>query len=125
MADYGPQDVRQVTPELLSSLMRTLRPFGQGERINNQDGTYSTERSRTFPLPDGSWVNAPSLWMSQEGPVDFGDSEDMLRALLQFYEKSGGTAFPRFKTVDEAEAAARARSAAGGAGAGPYGQFQP
>lgn len=34
-----------------------LRPFTAGEKRPNADGSYSTEVSTTFQLPDGQWVN--------------------------------------------------------------------
>lgn len=95
-----------------------LRPFQTGEFINNGDGSRSTERSRTFPLPSGEWVNAPSLWMTPEGPVEI-RSEDQIARIVQDYEKRTGQRFPRFKSQQEAVAAARKRSDAGAVFSGP------
>lgn len=95
-----------------------LRPFEPGEKIDNPDGSYSTERTETFQLPDGGWVNLPTLWMAKEGAVDLaGNEEDVIAAAHEF-EAASGKRFKRFKTVEEAEASARARSEHGGANAG-------
>ena len=92
-----------------------LRPFKKGEFIENPDGTRSTERSVTIKLPDGGWINLPSLWMSAGGPVDFGfDEESILQQGLAF-EESSGRKFKRFKTQKQAVDAAKKRSDAGGA----------
>lgn len=100
------------------ALDNILRPFKPGEFVDNHDGTISTERSETYQLPDGSWVNVPSLWMSREGPKDFAGDEDGIMENMRAYEDATGNKFPRFKTVEEAETAAEARSANGGAAAG-------
>src|SRR5690348_1052055 len=52
-----------------------LRPFRPGERRPNADGSYSTEISTTWQLPNGQWVNVPSLWMGPNGPQQF-DAND-------------------------------------------------
>ncbi|WP_244661671.1 hypothetical protein [Mesorhizobium huakuii] len=102
-----------------------LRPFTAGEKRPNADGSYSTEVSTTFQLPDGQWVNVPSLWMGSNGkPKQFSptDEKDIIGAMTAFEAKNGPT-FARFPTVGAAEEAAQARSAAGGAAAGnPLGQ---
>lgn len=97
--------------------MADLRPFQPGEFVDNRDGTISTERTVTFQDPAGRWVNVPSLWMSDTGPVDLRDDEDAIRDAMMRYE-GGAEKFARFQDVTEAEAAARKRSDAGGAGAG-------
>lgn len=95
-----------------------LRPFRAGEKIDNPDGSYSTERTATYRLPDGKWVNLPTLWMGPDGPVDLaGKEEDVLKTASAF-EKATGSVYRRFDTVDQAEAAAKERSANGGANAG-------
>lgn len=96
-----------------------LRPFQPGEQINNPDGSYSTELSTTWQLPDGQFVNVPSLWMGDNGPVRFNpEDEQGILGALQQYEFGRGQSFPRFMSAQEAEAAAMQRSNAGGAGAG-------
>lgn len=96
-----------------------LRPFRPGETRPNADGSVSTEISTTWQLPDGQWVNVPSLWMGQNGPQQFdeGDEQGILGA-MRAYEAANGPTFSRFPSVQEAEAAARDRSAHGGAAAG-------
>jgi hypothetical protein len=100
-----------------------LRPFKPGEEIDNGDGTISTERTETYQLPDGTWVNVPSLWMSPTGPVDFAGDEESIIKNLQDFEKAGGQKFKRFGTVDDAVKAAKERSEKGGAGAGPRSDY--
>lgn len=102
-----------------ASAAPALRPFKPGEERPNADGTHSTELSTTWQLPDGSWANVPSLWMGKDGPVqmDAGDEDGILGAMKAF-EASNGPTFPRFKTLEEAEAAAQVRSSKGGAAVG-------
>ncbi|YP_010115339.1 DarB-like antirestriction [Sinorhizobium phage PBC5] len=96
-----------------------LRPFNAEERRPNSDGSYSTEISTTWQLPDGKWVNVPSLWMGKDGPKQFNaDDEAGILGSMQRFEEQNGQKFPRFDSEQEAVAAAKTRSAAGGAGAG-------
>jgi hypothetical protein len=105
------------------SAPNALRPFRPGERRENADGSYSTEISTTWQLPDGSWANVPSLWMGPNGPQQFNpDDEQGILGAMQRYEQQTGQKFPRFRSEAEAEQAAVARSAAGGAGAPQQGQ---
>lgn len=96
----------------------TLRPFNPGEKVDNPDGSYSTERTATYQLPDGKWVNLPTLWMGPNGPVDLANSEEDVVATAQAFEKSSGQRFKRFSDVQSAETSAKARSENGGANAG-------
>lgn len=94
-----------------------LRPFRPGEQINNPDGSYSTELTTTWQLPDGQFVNVPSLWMGANGPVRFNpEDEQGIMGAMQQYEFGNAQAFPRYMSVQEAEAVARQRSRSGGAG---------
>lgn len=104
---------------------QSLRPFQPGERRDNPDGSYSTELSTTWQLPDGTWTNVPSLWMGQNGPQQFepNDEQGILGA-MQRYEQQSGQSFPRFSSQQEAETSARNRSAAGGANAMPQNPAQ-
>ncbi len=103
-----------------------MRPFQPGEKIQNSDGTYSTERTETYQLPDGKWVNAPSLWMAGDKPVDLAGNEGEIIKALDGFEKASGNRFRRFDSVAAAESAAQARSQDGGADAGsPYDQSAP
>lgn len=89
-----------------------IRPFQQGEYRPNDDGSYSTEVTVTVPDGQGSWVNVPSLWMSPGGWVEL--DEDQAAQAASIYESRSGVAFPRFKTVDDAEQIASTRSHSGG-----------
>lgn len=98
---------------------QSIRPFNSGERRPNSDGSYSTEISTTWELPDGKWVNVPSLWMAKNGPVQFdADDEEAILGAMKAYEAESGKPFPRFASEGEAVKAAKARSASGGAGSG-------
>lgn len=116
----GRDKVRQVD-SLDGAAAEDARPFRAGEFVDNGDGSRSTEISRTFPLPGGEWVNAPSLWMTTGGPVEVG-SEDAIARLVESYERRTGEQFPRFPSRQEAETAARARSDRGGASQGSMAQ---
>jgi len=97
-----------------------MRPFQPGERRPNPDGTYSTEVSTTWQQPDGQWQNVPSLWMGEQGPVQFDpNDEQSIRREAGMYEAAGGKPFDRYPTLPAAETAAQQRSAAGGANASP------
>jgi hypothetical protein len=112
--------------EGLSDAMGTLRPFGPSERRSNPDGSYSTEVSTTWQLPDGSWANVPSLWMGPSGPKQFNpDDEEGIMGAMRKYEAQTGQPFPRFGSEQEAVSAAQARSGAGGSGAPPAAAFAP
>lgn len=102
--------VRRLNPEL----RQTARPFRSGEFIENEDGTRSTERTVTLQIGE-EWINAPSLWMTPDGPVEVTD-EDALSRLMRFYEERTGALFQRFGDRASAIDAARARSDRGGAG---------
>lgn len=96
-----------------------LRPFNPNERRPNPDGSYSTEITTTWQLPDGQWANVPSLWMGPQGPVQFNpDDEDSIMTSMRNLEQINGPSFQRFPTSQAAEASAQERSMAGGAGAG-------
>jgi hypothetical protein len=99
-----------------------LRPFdaSQDKPRSNPDGSYSTEITRTVETPEG-WAVVPSLWFGGEGgPRDFGGmNDDQLSALAQRYEKASKQRFPRYKSLDEADAFATERSREGGATQAP------
>jgi GH24 family phage-related lysozyme (muramidase) len=102
----------------------SLRPFdaSQDKPRQNSDGSVSTEITRTVETPQG-WANVPSLWWRNGQPEDFGHlNDDQLANMAQGYEGESGKTFPRYKTLDEAEAAAKARSAGGGASQGSLAQ---
>lgn len=97
---------------------RSLRPFEPDEVLENYDGSHSTERLTGFNI-DGKEVVAPSLWMSDKGPVDLERFPDtIIRAILE-YEARTGKRFPRFSTPDQSTGFATRRSATGGLANGP------
>lgn len=93
---------------------------GVDQPVQNPDGTQSTERTRTVQTPQG-WANVPSLWFNGTGYVDMEEySDDELSEFAQGAEMDAGEMlFPRFQSIEEAEAAAIARSNAGGGLSGP------
>jgi hypothetical protein len=108
-----------VTPDIYSQPGDFLRPFNANERRPNADGSYSTEISTTWQLPDGKWTNVPSLWMGPNGPQQFNpDDEENILGAASSYEMRNGQTFSRFPSEQAAVQAAEARSAAGGAGSG-------
>ena len=97
--------------------VKTIRPFTQGEFLDNQDGTRSTERTMSFNV-EGEEVVMPSLWMTPDGPVDLSRMpESMIRSTLEF-EKRSGKKFPRFKTIQEADSFTAVRTNKGGISTG-------
>lgn len=95
-----------------------LRPLEGKERVLNPDGSYSTERTVTLTFGN-QFLVAPSLWMSQKGPIDLrGDEDAILNSVLQ-YERRTGKRFPRFNDLTESEKYAVQRSLAGGASVEP------
>jgi hypothetical protein len=94
-----------------------LRPFDRtlDRPRRNQDGSESTELTRTVPTLDG-WANIPSLWFGDGGSTDLGQfSDDELAELAILYEQRYGKRFPRFSDMEQAEMSASKRSEAGGA----------
>jgi len=59
----------------------------------------------------------PALWMGPAGPVEFENADQALLAALD-YEERTGELFPRFATVEEAEAFTDSRSITGGPSTG-------
>ncbi|WP_421849875.1 PLxRFG domain-containing protein [Oricola sp.] len=106
-----PDDRIPVPPErpLRTSVLRPL-DITRGEYIENDDGTFSTERLVTIRDDQGRWMNVPTLYTGEGQIVDLSDNEDALRATAGNIEAQG-TAFERFGTEREAIAAAEARSA--------------
>ena len=102
---------------MMDQMTPMFRPFDptQDQPIQNPDGSQSTERTRTVQTPEG-WANVPSLWFNGHGYMDMEEySDDELSEFAQGYEQDTGVKFPRFRSVEEAVAAAKARSAKGGA----------
>lgn len=109
-----------------SAAQTNLRPFAPGEQRQNADGTISTEITQTRQMDDGKWVNIPSLWMADDGWVEFSpDDEEGIMRLVTQYETAKGQTFERYESLADAEKAARARSEQGGAAVGPQVGGQP
>ena len=93
--------------------VKTVRPFNPGERIDNQDGTFSSEWTTSINI-EGKEVLVPTIWMTSKGPVDLArHPESIVRAMREF-ESRGKKKFPRFNSREEAESYARERSRMGG-----------
>lgn len=88
-------------------------PLGEGERRENDDGSYSTELLATEVLPSGEVVNFPTLWMGPDGPEEL-DPDRAYDAFMQ-YERMTGLRAPRYTSIEEGVEAAKSRSHAGGA----------
>jgi len=92
--------------------MKTIRPFKKGERLDNQDGTFSSERTTSINI-DGKEVLVPTLWMTPNGPVDLSRKpESIVRSVIE-HEKRSKKKFPRFDSVEEATRFAGNRSNTG------------
>lgn len=59
------------------------RPFAPGEYIVNPDGSVSSEISVTPQLPNGLWVNIPSLWIKDGKPYVAANEDEALDLALQ------------------------------------------
>ena len=117
MLEDAPNDAgiqRQAVTESPTYVLSNARPFKENEFVQNDDGSISTERTVTIQDAEGKYVNVPSLWMVDDGYVDFGDDETQIRNMLVRHERNGGS-FERFDSVEDAEESAKARSNAGGA----------
>lgn len=108
--------------------MPPFRPFKPGEFVDNGDGTRSTERTITWQLPDGTWVNTPTLFMvDTTGKVldlsDPASQEQAQRAAMALIR--AGYQFPSFRSEPEASQAAAKRSDGGGAFQGSIATTKP
>lgn len=105
---------------LSAAIAQGLRPLNPNERVSNPDGSFSTERTVTVQMPDGTMAVVPSLWMAPTGqPVDTRSmGDDWISDLARAYEQSNGTAFPRFQNALTADGWAARRSEGGGTGQG-------
>jgi hypothetical protein len=103
--------------------MPPFRPFKPGEFVQNADGSQSTERTITWQLPDGRWVNTPTLFMTPNGVLDLStpEREEQARGAAMALMRSG-TEFPTFQSPDEAESVAAGRSKGGGVFQGELGR---
>ena len=92
-------------------ILDDVRPLVRGEFRDNKDGTRSTELLIGVQI-DGRETLIPSIWMTPDGIVEFGE-EESARAALQ-YMKETGKKFPSFSTRQKAEQFAIGRSNSGG-----------
>jgi hypothetical protein len=92
-----------------------LQPFNPevNKPISLPGGRQATEYSATSLDPQsGKYVVHPQIWFSGQEPKYLEGEKGLEAALV--YEMNGGTAFPRFDTVEQADAWARSRSSGGG-----------
>lgn len=108
--DSGPGNARPQSFALAADPPSPIRPFVGTERVNNPDGSWSSERSMTVQMPDGTWSVVPSMWQNRNGPQRV-MNEDMDANVAQTYEQRSGQQFPRFRTVQEADQFANNREA--------------
>tara|TARA_R110000822_G_scaffold27790_2_gene82663 strand:+ start:6556 stop:7014 length:459 start_codon:yes stop_codon:yes gene_type:complete len=110
--------------------MPPFRPFKPGEFVENDGsnpqwpkGTQSTERAITWQMPDGRWVNTPTLFQTPNGVVDMSApaSEEQARGAAMALMRSGYS-FPIYGSEDDAVRGAIARSSKGGAFQGSIGK---
>ena len=92
-----------------------LQPFDPkvNKPIPLPGGGQATEYSATTLDPtSGKFVVHPQIWFWGKEPRYLAGEQGLGAALV--YEMNGGSPFPRFDTVDQADAWARSRSDAGG-----------
>ena len=77
--------------------------------ISNPDGSYSTERTTTVKLPNGKWVNIPTMFDGKEVSVD--QAFDIMRQ-HGFKDPETGIQVKEFKSEPEASKAAASGSKA-------------
>lgn len=80
------------------------RPFAPGEYIVNPNGDISSEISVTPQMPDGTWVNIPSLWLKDGRPYVAADEDEALQLALQ-----SKLPFKTYPTMEAANQAAQDR----------------
>jgi hypothetical protein len=95
------------------------RPLLPGELVANPDGTATDSSELIVTERDGTgrFMNAPSLWMTDDGirQLSWRDAVRTAKA----YEARTGLQFPRFETAVAGVNAAKTRSAADGVLSGP------
>ncbi len=82
-----------------------LHPFdpAANKPIPLPGGSFATEYSGTWQDDQGQWFTAPQIWWDPQGnPAWLGGDEGRNMALL--YEQMGNMGFPRFGSVQEADA---------------------
>lgn len=91
-------------------------PFNPSKHkpVELEDGKFMTERLISMDAPDGRTWAIPSVWFDQEGQHSQVDAATA-SMVAEMYEKATGVTFPRFDTVEDAEAFIRKRSVKGGA----------
>jgi hypothetical protein len=94
-----------------------MRPLQGDEKRPNDDGSHSTEITRTIQDDEGNWIVIPSLWNDNGKYVELGERESVFAS--RDYERSSGKRFPRFSSLEEAEKFAVERSRSGGVGVSP------
>lgn len=95
----GPQTYQMSSVDRQGFPIDLGRPF-----VKLQDGGVGTEYQATDVMPNGKWVNYPTIW---NGKQLFGD-EAFNRMVAA---RRAGQVFPTFASLPEAEAAAKDRSA--------------
>lgn len=113
MAQFTPNDF--VPPDTVN--LKKIRPFGEGEFVDNGDGTRSSERTMSFEI-GGKEVLVPSLWMTDKGPVDLARNPNVLMRAVESFERRSKKKFPRFDDPRQATEFAKQRSDSGGRGVG-------
>ena len=112
-------EVKEEEPEKTqetSDLITSDAQFGELGRIENADGSTSTEFSITENIPElGGWVNIPTLVKGQTDTsfLSSGDLTDEQRGIAIKRAKGrvgAGASLPSYKSLDEAMKAAESRT---------------
>jgi len=94
----GPQTYKMSSVDRQGFPIDLGRPF-----VQLRDGGVGTEYQATDVMPDGTWVNYPTIWNGKERSGD-----DAHRRMLA--ARKAGQIFPSFGNLADAEAAAADRS---------------
>ena len=117
--EFGPKSISKLDP---GSVVREGE-FGLGKLgteivgympsgrpiISNPDGSYSTERTATVELPNGRWVNIPTIFDGKEVSVDQAFN---IMSQYGFKDPETGKKAKEFKSESEASKAATSGSKA-------------
>lgn len=94
----GPQTYQMTSVDRQGFPIDLGRPF-----VPLRGGGIGTEYQATDVMPDGTWVNYPTIWNGKQRSDD-----DAFRRMMA--ARKSGQIFPSFKNQAEAEAAAADRS---------------
>jgi hypothetical protein len=105
-AGGGGEPVELGTPQRVESVsgMSDLRPLQDDEAVTMPDGgTSGRDMATAVQLDDNTFITVPTVWQSEDGPVML--SEDQAGRVARQWERQRGETFPRYDSLEAAEAA--------------------